>query len=514
MSVEEWELGLSRLVVYGQHCDGRRREHGRLPRVLPPDALPAGGRALRDPAELERVWGERWGSVDEVGALRSVLMRRPGPELEQIRADAWNPAAQALVDPNGGWYWESEDPPDLPLVARQHGGLVAALEAEDVRVYFAEPLEERFTKAIYTRDPLISVPGGVIVGRLAPLMRRGEERSVTRSVGALGVPILRTITGQAARRRLVCKLTPRVAAFGTSIRCNDEAASQLAETLRLGIDLIVVPMSGYSIHLDGHFAMVDVDKALVDPTGLPHWFLDKLAELGIESIWCHPEEGWAINSLAVRPACSHVRGPSPYGGAAGRRGVEVVALPYDEIQKNEAGSIAPRWSFDAIPPDEPGAGQVQAQRTCTNARLARTDRGEDALSARTLAPARTADLRLRCTRREGAGMYARIARFEGLDTSRIDEQVAEMKRQIDEGRASGDLPAGAPEQVRTLMQTVKRLLQLVDRESGTALGITFCATEEDMRRVDAALNEMSPGEGQGRRAGVEIYEVALDETLA
>jgi hypothetical protein len=111
-------------------------------------------------------------------------------------------------------------------------------------------------------------------------------------------------------------------------------------------------------------------------------------------------------------------------------------------------------------------------------------------------------------------MYVRVARFEGLDTGRIDEQVAEMKRQIDEGRASGDLPAGAPEQVRTLMETVKRLLQFVDRESGTALGITFCATEADLRRADAALNEMSPGEGQGRRTGVELYEVVLDETFA
>jgi hypothetical protein len=110
-------------------------------------------------------------------------------------------------------------------------------------------------------------------------------------------------------------------------------------------------------------------------------------------------------------------------------------------------------------------------------------------------------------------MYARIARFEGLDASRIDEQVAEMKRQIDESRASGDLPGGAPEQVRTLMETVRQLLQFVDRENGVALGITFFQTEEDLRRADAALNEMSPGEGEGRRASVEIYEVALDETF-
>lgn len=111
-------------------------------------------------------------------------------------------------------------------------------------------------------------------------------------------------------------------------------------------------------------------------------------------------------------------------------------------------------------------------------------------------------------------MYARIARFEGLEPRGIDEQVAEMKAQIDQSRTSGDPPPGAPEQVRVLMETVKRVVQFADREHGTALGIVFCDTEEDMRRADAALNEMSPGEGAGRRTGVEIYEVLLDEDFA
>ena len=110
-------------------------------------------------------------------------------------------------------------------------------------------------------------------------------------------------------------------------------------------------------------------------------------------------------------------------------------------------------------------------------------------------------------------MYARIARFEGIDVSQIDDEVAEMKRQMDVGR-SGEVPAGAPEQVRTLMETVKRVLQFVDRENGTAVGIVFCETEEDMRRADAALSDMSPGEGGGRRTSLEIYEVMLDESFA
>jgi hypothetical protein len=128
---------------------------------------------FHDAGELERVWGASWGSVDEIS--RDVLMRRPGAEFQQIRADAWDPSAGALVDPEGGWYWTSRDGPDLALVAEQYEGLVAALRAEDVEIHFAEPVPPRFTKAMYTRDPALSVPGGVIVGRLAPRMRRGEE---------------------------------------------------------------------------------------------------------------------------------------------------------------------------------------------------------------------------------------------------------------------------------------------------------------------------------------------------
>lgn len=110
-------------------------------------------------------------------------------------------------------------------------------------------------------------------------------------------------------------------------------------------------------------------------------------------------------------------------------------------------------------------------------------------------------------------MYARVARFEGLDPSQIDQGVEEMKRQMDAGRASGELPPGAPEQARTLMETVKRVVQLVDRERGAALGIVYCESEDDLQRADAALNEMSPGAGGGRRTGVEMYEVVVDEAF-
>jgi N-dimethylarginine dimethylaminohydrolase len=304
--------------------------------LFPPVAEPA----FENPDELERTWGVRWGASSEVGRLRAVLMRRPGAELERIRADAWDPTVNALVDPDEGWYWESTEPPDLARVREQYEGLLAVLEDEGVEIHFAEAIPPRFSKAMYTRDPLVTVPGGAIIGRLAPRMRRGEEQSMSRAVASLGMPILRTITGTGLLEGgSFAKLTPGVAAFGTSIRCNDEGARQLEETLRrLGIELVVLPMPGFSIHLDGAFGMVDVDKALVHAPVLPHWFLDRLAELGIEPIWCHPDELWAINSLAIRPGRVIMCDRYPYTAERlERRGIEVVRVAYDEIQHNGGG---------------------------------------------------------------------------------------------------------------------------------------------------------------------------------
>ena len=292
--------------------------------------------------EQKHTWGRMWGSWDEVGPLRTVLVRRPrDSEYGGMSSQHWNEDAQALVDPEGMWYWESRDAPDLALIHAQHDGLIAALQAEGVEIVEVEGEgPPHLTSSVYTRDPLLTVPGGAVIGRLHPAKRRGEERLVTQTVGGLGMPILGTIMGTGLLEGgSFCKLTPRVAVYGTSFRCNAESSRQLEQLLHtLGIELLVVPLPSYSIHIDGHLGMVDVDKALIDPLGLPYWFVERLRELGIEPIVCPPGEEWAINSLALSPGRILMSEGTPRAREVlEKRGVEVLTIPYDEVQKGGGG---------------------------------------------------------------------------------------------------------------------------------------------------------------------------------
>jgi N-dimethylarginine dimethylaminohydrolase len=290
--------------------------------------------------ELAAVWGEPWGAHDEVGALRRVLVRRPGPELERITADAYDEAAGALVDPDGGWYWTGRDAPDLDRVGAQHAGLVAALRGEGIDVTVAEPLGGRFVKAIYVRDPALTLPGGAIVGRMAVRMRRGEEPAMTRLVADLGMPVLGTIIGAGTvEGGSFVKLRPGLAAYGVSIRCNLAGADQLEQILgRIGWRLVRVPIPGYSIHLDLHLAMLDRDRVLVDLERLSFEFLETLRAEGFELIPADPSEEWALNALCLRPGRVLMAAGSPRTAERlDRAGVEVVTVDYDEIHKNGGG---------------------------------------------------------------------------------------------------------------------------------------------------------------------------------
>jgi hypothetical protein len=90
-------------------------------------------------------------------------------------------------------------------------------------------------------------------------------------------------------------------------------------------------------------------------------------------------------------------------------------------------------------------------------------------------------------------MWARVARFEGSPDD-VDARVERLREMVDSGGLPPELEGA-------------KLLMLVDRESGGALGLTLFDSEEAMRKADVVMN--AGGGRAGARTGVEFYEVPL-----
>lgn len=298
--------------------------------------------AFEDAGELTSTWGRVWGLNTDVGRIRDILMHRPGAEMAVVDPMKRLAEIGSFGDPAVGWYFQSDTPPDVPLMQAQHDGLVAALQAEGINVHFMEGEAGNRLKQVYTRDPFIMVKGGAIVCRMGARIRRGEELAVTRTLANLGIPILRTINGTGVMEGgSFAWLNETTCAIGVGVRVNREGASQVGEVLaRQGVELLVVDLAGYDIHLDVSFLMIDRDLAILNPMGLAYSFLEELGRRGIRFIETDPgDDPWIVNSLAIAPG--RVLMPE---GATNRTldrlaaaGVSWVTLPYAAVHKNGGG---------------------------------------------------------------------------------------------------------------------------------------------------------------------------------
>ena len=304
-------------------------------------ALP-GDPPFEDAGELERHWGRAWGLDNDVGRIRAILMHCPGDEMKIIDPAKRIESIGSFGDIEKGWYFQSDTLPPIAEMQAQHDALAQALEARGVEVHRVEGVGGGRLKSCYTRDPLIMVKGGAIVCRMGAAIRRGEELAITRTLARLGIPILRTLSGTAVMEGgSFAWINPKTAVIGCGIRVNREGAAQVGEVLkRQGVELIVIDLVGYDIHIDGSFQMIGKDLALVDPSGLPYSFLETLKELKVRTIEISPaDDKWIVNSLAVGPG--ELLMPE---GATNRTldnlaaaGVTWTTLPYKAMQLNGGG---------------------------------------------------------------------------------------------------------------------------------------------------------------------------------
>lgn len=96
-------------------------------------------------------------------------------------------------------------------------------------------------------------------------------------------------------------------------------------------------------------------------------------------------------------------------------------------------------------------------------------------------------------------MLARVTTFEGGSADGIRAAAEQMRSNIGQGPPEGVKSVG--------------LTMLIAPDAGRVLMVGLFETAEDLRDSEAALRGMSPPEGMGSRASVDVYEVAAEARL-
>jgi N-dimethylarginine dimethylaminohydrolase len=137
-----------------------------------------------------------------------------------------------------------------------------------------------------------------------------------------------------------CLLNEKNAAVGLSKRGNRCAVEQIRKVLDvIGVDLVEIPLVGFSMHLDGAIVMVDHDKALINIERLPYWFMEHLESLGIEPIQADFRDSkLAVNCLAIAPGKVIMDELAPWTAEKlSGSGLDIITTPYKECRKHGGG---------------------------------------------------------------------------------------------------------------------------------------------------------------------------------
>jgi len=282
---------------------------------------------------LKEDLGPLWapcGLDSEWGTLRSVLLHRPGRELEGVAED---PQASLMLEA-----------PDPGLAQVQHDALAQTYRAVGVAVHYVDPPTPPPPNQLFAADLMAMTPEGAILGRPASPARAGEERWVARALADLGIPILRSVGGRGTFEGAdLMWLRPDTALLGRGFRTNDTGADQVATTLQeLGVHVHSTRLPPGTMHLMGQLRIVDRDLAVAWRRRLPEDAVELLQDSGFSVHFLPSEEearrGYALNTVTLGPRRILMASGNPETQAFLQElGVEWVAVEIGELGKAAGG---------------------------------------------------------------------------------------------------------------------------------------------------------------------------------
>jgi arginine deiminase len=279
--------------------------------------------SLRD--EGGSVWAT-CGAGSEYGRLRSVLLHRPGPEVER-------------VDDVAGALWV--EALDAARAREQHDALAELYRVHGVAVHYVEDWSYAYPNLYFVRDSYAMTPEGAILARPASRVRAGEERVLARTLAQLGIPIVLTVHGSGTfEGGDLLLVNPDLALIGVGLRTNPAGVRQVTQLLQgVGVSEVQpVPVPEDSIHLDCAYSIVGPNLALCNERHYAPEAADALRRHGVRLLTVPDCEenalGLAINVVALAPGVVVM----PAGCPTTRRllhtaGAECIEIAIDELMK-------------------------------------------------------------------------------------------------------------------------------------------------------------------------------------
>lgn len=274
--------------------------------------------------DMKELWGD-WGVCSEVDTLRAVLMRRPGAEIENFD---WKAA-------------RFKAPVDAERFRLQHDKLAQIYRAHGVAVHYVEEQRADKPNAVFCRDLVLMTPEGAIVTRPAMEARRGEERYAAKALADLGVPIIRTVCGDATfEGAMVMWVDRHTAILASGVRTNRRGYDMVkAELERMGVTEILHMQVPYGhAHIDGNLNFASQDIAMIHASQVPYDVCEALKKKGVKLLECpsqtEAKEGFAINFVAIKPGQIVMPAGNPRSQEVlEKNGIKVIPVEFDEVMK-------------------------------------------------------------------------------------------------------------------------------------------------------------------------------------
>lgn len=268
-----------------------------------------------------------FGVFSECGRLRSVLLHRPGREIESIteaRAALWLDLLHA------------------EKARAQHDALVELCRSHGVAVSYMADTAQATPNLYFVRDTFAMTPVGAILSRPASRVRAGEEQIAARTLARLGVPIVLSVDGCGTFEGADLMIVNEDLAFvAQGTRTNAAGAAQVEALLKeIGIaEVVRVALSDDCMHLDCALSIADRGLALVYPRRIASGVGETLERHGFRVVELPEAEittGMSINMVALEPGLVMMPAHNPITrGLLERDGVTCIEVDVSELMKGE-----------------------------------------------------------------------------------------------------------------------------------------------------------------------------------